>query len=144
MTHENRDSEKGILVEAKPTSTIFSGNILLFYAFDIGEDIDLQEVKQKRLIMTHEAPRSAYFKNYHIPLSFNMAEGSPATQSDKTRVDCLSGKIHHFGVISFCYKIPYVATFEDLKLKLISIERTYDKKSEDDARSIFKIIGSAI
>lgn len=144
MIHENTDLGAAANSDIRPQSTTFSGNILLFYAFDIGDDIDLQEIKQKRLLFTHEAPRSAYFKNYHIPLSFNMGEGIPASQSEKARIDCLSGKIHHFGVISFCYKIPYVSTFEDLKSKLIAIERMYDKKSEEDARAIFKVIASAI
>ena len=36
-----------VKIEAQKPRTKFTGNILLFYAFDVGDDIDLQEIKNK-------------------------------------------------------------------------------------------------
>lgn len=121
------------------------GNILLFYGFDIGDDIELNMIKQRRLIRTHETPLSSYFKNYHVPLSFHMADFRTASSNeDALRTDCISSKIHHFGVLSFIYKVPFEETFESLKNKLISYHAFYDKKSDEDARVIYKSIMPAV
>ena len=121
------------------------GSILLFYAFDIGDDIELNMIKNKRLIRSHETPLSSYFKNYHVPLSFHMADFiNPSSEVDPLRTDCISSKIHHFGVLSFIYKVPFEETFESLKNKLISYHAEYNKKSDEDARLIYKAIMPAI
>ena len=121
--------------------TKFVGNILLFYAFDIGDDVDLGQIKQKNLVNTCVVPLSAYFKNYHIPLSFRMAD---ETEQTVTRNSCISSKIYHFGVLSYCYRIPFQDTFEDLKMKILDIKKGFDEKSEVDARNTFKAIYPAI
>lgn len=116
-----------------------TGNILLFYAFDIGDEIDLNLVKQKGLVPTYTAPLSAYVKNYHVPLSFRL----PVQAGEKERTDCVLGKIHHFGVLSFCYKIPFHDSLDVLKQKIIDIKQSYDKQAEIDAKLVFQALGKA-
>lgn len=129
---------------ALDSKTVFTGNILLFYAFDVGDDIDLNKIKNTHMLATHVTPLPAYFKNYHTPLSFGLAECYSKNQESPERNDCVSSKIHHFGVLSFCYKIPFQESFESLKQKLIDIEQAYDKQSEEDSRMVFKAINPAI
>jgi hypothetical protein len=123
----------------------FVGNILLFYAFDIGDDIDLGVIKHKNLVNTCVVPLSTYFKNYHIPLSFRMM-GDEAGEKEQTVTgsSCISSKIYHFGVLSYCYRIPFQDTFEDLKLKILDIKKSFDEKSDVDARNTFKAIYPSI
>ncbi|MES2614609.1 MAG: hypothetical protein V4591_04250 [Bdellovibrionota bacterium] len=116
-----------------------TGNILLFYAFDVGDEIDLETIKQNALVETCVVPLSPYFKNYHLPLSFKLG-GEPAA----LRAQCVSSKIYSFGVLSFCYQIPFQESFEDLKLKIIDIKKYFDEKSEKDARRVFNKIHPAI
>lgn len=122
---------------------LFTGNILLFYAFDVGDDIDLEHIQQKGLVDTCVVPLSAYFKNYHLPLSFLMSEDGP---DGKPLPDsrCITSKMYHFGVFSFCYRIPFQDTFEDLKLKIIDIKKSFDEKSDVDAKRVFKKVAPAI
>jgi hypothetical protein len=127
------------------TKSIFRGNILLFYAFDVGDDIDLEQIRQKGFVSTCVIPLSAYFKNYHIPLAFRMSDAQPKEQATGVlESSCISSKVHHFGVLSFCYRIPYEDTFEDLKIKIIDIKKSFDERSEIDARETFKKIYPAI
>ncbi len=122
----------------------FNGNILLFYAFDVGNAIDLNMIKEKGLVSTCVVPLSTYFKNYHIPLAFRMQDGNAKPGDASSSVSCISSKIHHFGVLSFCYRIPFDESFEDLKVQMIEIKKNFDAKAEIDAKSTFKTILSAI
>ncbi len=127
--------------EAEKKTPSFDGNILLFYSFDVGDHIDLKQIEEKGLLSTHTVPLSSYFKNYHIPLSFHLTNGKePQAASD----DCIISKIHHFGVLSFCYRIPFSSTLENLKVKLRDTKQQYDKKSELNAKAVFNKIESAI
>jgi hypothetical protein len=122
----------------------FVGNILLFYAFDVGDDIDLTEIKNKNFVNTCVVPLSTYFKNYHIPLSFRMTDDVIEKEKTVTGLSCISSKIYNFGVLSYCYRIPFQDTFEDLKLKILDIKKNFDEKSDIDARNTFKAIYPAI
>ncbi len=123
--------------------SVFTGNILFFYAFDVGDDIDLDMIKHKGLVDTCVMPLSAYFKNYHIPLAFRLNEYA-IEGSSLINASCIASKVHHFGVISLCYRIPFEDTFENLKVKIIDIKKSFDDKSEIDAKSTFKKINAAI
>jgi hypothetical protein len=123
---------------------VFAGNILLFYAFDVGDDIDLEMIKNRGLVSTSVMPLSAYFKNYHIPLAFRMTEEEQKPVPGLPLARCISSKVHHFGVLSYCYRIPFEDNFDDLKVKIIDIKKSFDERSEIDARSTFKNIQSAI
>ncbi len=121
-------------------TNVFRGNILFFYAFDIGEEIDLSMVKEKGLVGISDVHLSSFFKNYHAPLAFsNRTEG--LSDHAKSR---LSSKIYHFGVLSLCYRIPFEESFENLKLKLIELDRKFDAISEQDMQQAYEDILPAI
>ncbi len=119
----------------EPSKHTFTGNILLFYAFDIGDEIDLNEIKKSELLPTRAVSLSPYFKNYHIPLAFRMP--LEATEDAKTESDCILSRIHHFGVLSFCYCVPFEATFDVLGRTIIEMDERYNRKSERDAKEVF-------
>ena len=75
------------------------GNLLLLYAFDIGDEVDLNLVHSKKLISSLASEASPHFKNYHIPLSVKVDR-----QADDVQ-DVISCKVHGFDVISLCYKV---------------------------------------
>ncbi|MBU1008349.1 hypothetical protein KKA53_04715 [Candidatus Dependentiae bacterium] len=119
-----------------------TGNILLFYAHDIGDEIRLHEVRDKGLVPVHDVSQSLYFKDYHVPLAFRLLEKKGGETLERT--DAVLNKMHHFGVVSFCYKIPFDASLDQLKQKVIEVKERYDKQSDVDARSILKQINPAV
>jgi len=129
------DSYKNIDLAEK-----FSGNVLFFYAFDLGDEISFERIKKRGLLSLRDTPLSPYFKNYHIPLSFDM----PSEIEGEIRSDVVVNKLYNFGVVSFCYQVPFEASLDELKGKLIDFEDLYNRKSEDDAKAIFNRILPAI
>jgi hypothetical protein len=111
------------------------GNVLLFYSFDIGDEIYLEDIESKGLLPIKKIPLSPYFKNYHRPLSFTLEDAENEKESS-----CILSKIHHFGVFSFCYKVPFRSSFDELKHNIIDIKRTFDTKSKNDANIIYEQI----
>ena len=65
----DNESVESLLAQPKDQ---FSGNILLFYAFDVGDDIDLSHIQHKGLVDICSVPLSAYFKNYHLHFTMDM------------------------------------------------------------------------
>jgi hypothetical protein len=114
---------------------VFSGNIFIFHAFDVGEDINLEPIKEKQLLVRRPLVLSKYFKNYHTPLAVELPH--PHTSSR-----CFSAKLHNFGVISLAYKIPFSETLEDLRMHINGIEDEYREQSVVDAGTLFKRIKS--
>lgn len=112
---------------------LFSGNIFIFYSFDVGDDINLEIIKEKQLLIRQTFLLSKYFKNYHVPLAVELPH--PHTSSK-----CISSKIHEFGVISLVYKISFEETLEDLRERMNSIEDEFREQSVIDAGSIFRKI----
>lgn len=106
----------------------FSGNIFIFHAFDIGEEINLEKVKSIEHATSQQL--SKYFKNYHIPLSVELAD-SP---------HCVSAKIHSFGVLTLRYQIPFQENLDDLRSNINDIERTYSEQAINDASGLFERI----
>ena len=124
---------------------VLNGNLLLFFAYDVGEEIDNDMVKSQGLLNVNDAYLSSYFKNYHIPLSFSMKDSSdevvlPAAQGQSR----ISSKLYNFGVLSFCYRVPFESTFEDLKTKIIEVERFFEDKSDYDAKRVLHDLMPAI
>lgn len=111
----------------------FSGSIFIFYAFDVGEDINLAKIEESQAIMTRPLALSKYFKGYHVPLAIELPH--PNTSSH-----CIGAKIHNFGVISLAYKIPFHDTLENLRTTLNKIESEFREQSVEDAHSVFKKI----
>lgn len=112
---------------------VFSGNIFIFHAFDIGDDIDLIKIRETKLLEYYPLTLSKYFKNYHIPLTIKLPSDAPAQQ-------CISAKLHNFGVITLRYKIPFKQSFEDLRAHINGIEDKYHKLSVKDSEALYKKI----
>ena len=142
MTEQKKiEHEQEIVMNAE---TGLSGNILFFYAFDVGDDISIADIKKKRMIDARFAPVSPYFKNYHMPLIVNLEDCYSRKKRKENRDDCIASKVHHFGVISLCYKIPFNTTFEGIKKILIENEKKYDIQSDQDCQIIFEAIHQSI
>ncbi len=126
-------------------SELVSGNLLFFYVLDIANDINLDLIKEKRILNTIDVPLSPFFKNYHIPLPFIMPhDREKRLEGFNEEAHCIYRKLYSFGVLSLCYRVPFEASFEDLKTKMISDKKIFDKMSDREARSIFDTISSAI
>lgn len=120
-------------------STLISGNILIFYAYDIGDSIDINKLKARKTLKASDMESFPHFKNYHVPLSVNIDEYSEKSDDAK-----ISVKIHSFGVVSLNYIIPFCETIDNLKLKLIHQVEEYKQISRKDARFIFNQIKPVI
>jgi len=115
------------------TQLTFSGNIFIFYAFDVGDDINLEKIEKTRTLESVPLSLPKYFKNYHIPLAVELPRPHQTSH-------CISCKIHNFGVISLTYKIPFTDTLKDLRKYFHKIANNYQEQSVLDTKSIFKKI----
>lgn len=123
--------------EMKLNKQNFTGNIFIFYSFDVGEDINLEKVKEQQLLSRKTVSLSRYFKNYHIPLAVELPHPHASAF-------CVSAKLHNFGVISLVYKIPFSDNLENLRGQINSIEDEFREQSVIDSGAIFKKIKSQI
>ena len=142
---------------------IFIGDIIFFYVYDVGEDIDLEVVKNQHLVPTYNTPLSERFKNYHLPISYHLrgddiiseGEGYEAPLQKKISDDdseeehesshCYAlSKIHGFGVLSYSYRIPFKGTFPALKKRVIELKAEFDQRADMYAYETFKKINRAI
>jgi len=114
-------------------SHVFSGHVYMFFAFDIGEDINFEAVKQSKDCAISQVNLSKFFKNYHTPLAIELPNHDKSTY-------CIDTKIHQFGVISITYKIPVSNTFQNLKSELVALDEEYQPRSINDALAIYKRI----
>lgn len=119
--------------ETYSNSHTFEGNIYLFHAFDVGDDINLEKLKTSGVVTPQQMTLSKFFKNYHLPLAIEIpyADKSPT---------CISAKIHNFGVISLIYKIPFRDTLENIRQQLDALDNQWADKSLIDVEIIFKSI----
>ena len=115
----------------------FSGNIYIFHAFDIGEEIPLGRIQKMSPLTIIPRTLPKYFKNYHAPLSIELPH--PHANSR-----CIGGKIHHFGAMSLTYKIPFNNTFKHIRGLVNQFSEEYLEQSVNDAKSIFKRIKKLI
>lgn len=111
----------------------FSGNIYLFYAFDVGDDINLEKVQQSSIVTPLSVALPKYFKNYHIPLGVELPLPHASTH-------CIGIKIHNFGAISLTYKIPFSSTLEQVRKDLLALDLEYQEYSTLDAGNLFQKI----
>ncbi len=115
----------------------FSGNIFIYHAFDIGEDINLEKIEKKRNLHVMPLTLPKYFKLYNVPLTIELPHPHGTSH-------CISCRIHNFGAISLTYKIPFSDTLENLRKDFNDIANTYQEQSVVDARSVFKKISKEI
>lgn len=112
---------------------IFSGNIYIFHAFDVGDDINLEKIETAPQIKKVPLSLAKYFKNYHIPMGIEL----PDPEKSPT---CVSSKIHNFGAVSLTYKIPFHDTLENLRRDINALDFQYYEKSTRDIKAIFNQI----
>ena len=117
----------------KHTDHIFSGNILLLYAYDVGEDISLKKIEESRDIIKMPLHLPKHFKQYHTPLAIELPH--PHSTSH-----CMSSKIHSLGAISLIYKIPFTDTLENLRLDCTILANKFQEQSIIDAKAIYRKI----
>lgn len=114
-------------------SHIFSGHVYMFFAFDIGEDINFDAVKKSKDCNIAPVNLSKFFKNYHAPLTIEVPNQDKSTY-------CVDTKIHQFGSISMTYKVPITNTLQNLKSQLIAIDEEYQPRSINDALAVYSRI----
>jgi len=116
---------------------IFSGNIYIFHAFDVGYEIDLSGIKESQKVILRPTSTPKYFKNYHTPLTIDLPH--PHTTSK-----CISCKVHNFGPLSLTYKIPFKNSLDGVRAELQKIDNEYQEESIANAKSVFNKIKSHI
>jgi len=119
-----------------------SGNLILFYSYDVGEEVDFSQIRKNRLAHASIAEPFRHFKNYHIPLAFKLDDLSD--DSEEPRTDSIFCKVYNFGVISLCYRVPISGLFENLKVKVIETVKAYEKIAKKDGKMLFDAISPAI
>lgn len=116
---------------------IFTGHVFIFFAFDVGDDINFAQVNKVPDITTQQVHLPKFFKNYHTPLFVEL----PHPHSTST---CIDSKLHQFGTISLRYKVPFNTTLKELHQELIKIDEKYQEQSITDAYSIYKKIKNCV
>ncbi|HRN77940.1 MAG TPA: hypothetical protein PLU71_01765 [Candidatus Dependentiae bacterium] len=119
------------------TKELFSGNIYIFHAFDVGDDINLEAIEEKQAITTIPLSLPKYFKSYHAPIAVKVPDGSADSR-------CISCKIHDFGAISLTYKIPFSDTLSNLRKNLDFIDNDCHEQSMLDVKAVFNKISPYI
>lgn len=120
-------------IKKEKADHIFSGNILIIWAYDVGEDINLQKVEESRDIIKTPLQLPKHFKQYNVPLAIELPH--PHAHSY-----CIGSKLYSFGAISLTYKIPFTDTLENLRVNCNELANKYQEQSIIDARSIYKKI----
>lgn len=115
------------------TNRTFSGNIYIFHAFDVGDDINLDKVATSHEIITRPLMLPKYFKHYDLPLAIELPHPHNSAA-------CESVKIHNFGAISLTYKIPFQDSLENVRKDLEHIDNKFQEQSVIDTGSIIKKI----
>lgn len=121
----------------KASNHTFTGTVIIFHAFDVGEDIDLDPIKDKQLLVRRPILLAKYFKNYHIPLAVELPHPHTSTK-------CQSAKLHNFGVITLAYSIPFSETLDNLRGHINTIDDEFREQSVIDAGNLFKRIKSEV
>jgi hypothetical protein len=109
---------------------VFTGNIYIFHAFDIGDDINLEKIEKSGAVKTTPLSLSKYFKNYHRPLAIEL----PQPETSPNLASC---RIHNFGTASLTYKIPFHDTLENIRKEMNTLDYTYYEQSLTDVKAVF-------
>lgn len=124
----NSDMQK---LPQNDTDEVFSGTLYLIYAFDIGDDVDLEKIRfsQKMHTISRDIPH--YLKSYHRPLTVEVP-----TEGTKP----LYANIHHFGAVSIVYQVSFKGTLTALRDKLNNANDEFKEQSVDDVHTLFRSI----
>ncbi|MBT3455742.1 hypothetical protein HN446_01635 [bacterium] len=112
---------------------LFSGNIFIFHAFDIGDSISLEGIKKAQLLLSPPQTIPKYFKNYHTPLSVELPHPHSTSK-------CISVNLHHFGAVGLVYQVPFQDTLENLRKELSDVDNEYQEQSISDLKALYKKI----
>ncbi len=123
----------GVSSEQSVTDRVFTGNLFIFHAFDIGDEINLEAVSNADHIITRSYTVPKFFKNYHMPLEIDLPH--PHSSSG-----CQSVRLHNFGTISLTYKIPFSDTLNEIRKNIALIDNKFQEQSVIDAGNVFKAI----
>lgn len=115
------------------TQRNFTGNLYIFHAFDVGDEINLDTVRDQEHIITRSYTVPKFFKNYHMPLEIDLPH--PHSSSG-----CHSVRLHNFGTIALTYKIPFSDTFDNVRSIIEEIDNKYQEQSVIDAANVYKAI----
>lgn len=115
----------------------FAGNIYLFHAFDIGDDINLDKVQQIKSLKQLPIALPKYFKNYHTPLAVELPHPHESRY-------CISFTIHSFGAVSVVYKVPFTKTLESILKEFNQLTNQFLEQSIIDTKSVFRKIEHCI
>ncbi len=135
----NEQQVHSVEKESKSSKASLSGNVLFFASFDVGDIIDIQQIREKKILKASDMDPFPHFKNYHVPLVIDIDE-----LSEKKSGATVMAKIHNFGVVSLNYIIPYNCSFEALKHLLIDSVDDYSQIAKKDAKKIFDQINFCI
>ncbi len=116
---------------------LFSGNIYIFHAFDVGDDINLDKIQHVKPINLIPLSTPKYFTNYHKPLGIK----PPQIHKHRHAISC---KIHNFGAISLTYQVPFTDTLENIRRDFDRINMIYYEQSLIDVKYIYDKIHSCI
>lgn len=119
-------------LQQKDSQNNFSGNIYIFYACDVGDDINIDGIESMRAIKKVQQKIRKYFKNYHIPLAVSLPS--------ENHSQCISTKINNFGALSLIYKIPFSKPLKELHKTFGTITERCINQAEFDTRALYKKI----
>jgi hypothetical protein len=111
----------------------FTGNIYIFHAFDIGDDINLEKIETSKALHSLPLKLPKYFKRYHEPLSIELPHPHATSHTNSCR-------IHSFGAVSLTYKIPFKDTLANIRENFNDITNSYQEQSIADTRTIYNKI----
>jgi hypothetical protein len=113
-------------------TTIFKGTLYFFYSFDIGDDIDIKKIQEKK-ILQFLFNKSPFYKTYNKPLLINIKELNLSQY-------CILSSLYNFGAISLRYAFSFATPIEELKKIINSKYDLAEKYSHNDANIIFSEI----
>ena len=120
--------------EQPNTKEIFSGIIYFFYAFDVGDDINLAETEKILKPIIHQRSWPKYLTSYHRPLCVDLV---PA---DRSRPRPHYVNIHPFGALSIVYAINFKETLTSVRDKLADLDAQFQEQAIQNALKIYNSI----
>ena len=70
---------------------LFTGHIYIFQSFDVGDDINLEEIKEQHLLHRRPLVLAKYFKNYHTPLQVELPHPHTSSRIDTIKFPLIWG-----------------------------------------------------
>lgn len=130
MSHTNTQNSES----SSHDTQLFSGIIYFFYAFDVGDDINLVEAEKILKPTIHQRIWPKYLTTYHRPLCVDI---NPADQS---RPRPYYVNIHPFGAISIVYAVNFKGTLTSLRDKLADLDSQFQEQAIQNVLKLYNSI----